>query len=81
MLNYQILDSNAQDHFQHVHVHVHFENEQMTKLSNEQLKTWKISIKANLLSRLKLMYFSNPFGVTFILDLNFPSFCLIRCAS
>ena len=53
----------------------------LTKLSNEDLRNWKLSIKLNLLLILRLIYFYNPFGMTFILRLNLPSSCIIRCES
>ena len=39
----------------------------LTKLSNEEFKIWKLLIKIKLLLMLKLISFSNPFGMTFIL--------------
>ena len=53
----------------------------LTKLSNEKLRNWKLSIKLNLLLIAKLIYFSNSFGITFTLTLNLPSFCIIRWES
>ena len=46
---------------------------QKTKLSNEELKNWKLSVKINLLLMSKAIYFSNPFGMTFILKLIFSN--------
>ena len=53
----------------------------LTKLSNEELRNWKLSIKCNSLLIVKLIYFSNPFGKRFILRLNLPSSCRIRWES
>ena len=53
----------------------------LTKLSYEELRNRKLSIKLNLLLMPKLIYFSNPFGLTFILRLNLFSSCMIRCES
>ena len=50
----------------------------LTKLSNEELKNWKLSIKTNLLLMLQLIYFSNLFRMIFILRLNLPSSCIIK---
>ena len=52
----------------------------LTELSNEEHKNLKISIKLNLLL-LNLIYFSNPFDKTFILQLNFSSSYVIRWES
>ena len=35
-------------------------------------------MKLNLLLIVKLIYFSDPFAITFILKLNLPSSCIIR---
>ena len=51
----------------------------LTKISNEELGNWKLSIKLNSLLILKLIYIFNPFGMTFILRLNLPSSCIVRC--
>ena len=51
----------------------------LTRLSNEELRNWKLTIKRNLLLILNLIYFSNPFVMTFILRLNLPR--MIRCES
>ena len=51
----------------------------LTKIINEELGNWKLSIKLNLLLILKLIYIFNPFGMTFILRLNLPSSCIVRC--
>ena len=53
----------------------------LTRLSNEELRNWKLTIKRNLLLILNLIYFSNPFFMTFILRLNLPSSWMIRCES
>ena len=45
----------------------------LTKLSIEEIKNLKLSIKLNLLLIPKLTYFYNPFGMTFILRLNLPN--------
>ena len=50
----------------------------LPKLSNEEYRNWKLPIKPNLLLILKFIYFSNPFGMTFILRLNLPSSCIIK---
>ena len=52
----------------------------VTKLSNEKLRNWKLPIKLSLLI-VKPMYFSNLFGLTFILRLNLPRSCIIRWES
>ena len=49
----------------------------LTKLCNEELRNLKLSIKLNLLLILKLVYFSNPFGI----KLNFPTSYIIRWES
>ena len=41
----------------------------LTKLSDEELKNWKLAIKLNLLLMVKHINFSNPFSITFILRL------------
>ena len=53
----------------------------LTKLSNEILRNWKLSIKLSLFLTLKLIYFSNPFSMIIILRLNFLNSCIIRCES
>ena len=53
----------------------------LTKLSGEVHKNLKLSIKLNLLQMVKLVHFSNPFGMTFILRLNLPSSYIIRWES
>ena len=53
----------------------------LTKLSNEKLRNWKLSIKLSLFLTLKLIYFSNPFSMIIILRLNFLNSCIIRCES
>ena len=50
----------------------------LTKLSNKESRNCKLSIKFNLLLVVKLMHFSNPFGIIFVLTLNLPSSCLRR---
>ena len=50
----------------------------LTKLSNKESRNWKLSIKFNSLLLVKLMHFSNPFDITFVLRLNLTSSCLIR---
>ena len=47
-----------------------------TKLFNEELRNWKLSIKINLLLTVKFTYCSNPFRMMFISILNFPTFCM-----
>ena len=41
----------------------------LTKLSDEELRNWKLAIKLNLLLMVKHINFSNPFSITFILRL------------
>ena len=41
----------------------------LTKLSDQELRNWKLAIKLNLLSMVKHINFSNPFSITFILRL------------
>ena len=53
----------------------------LSQTLNGELKNWKLSIKANLLLMLKLIYFYNPFVMTFILKLNFSSSCIGRWES
>ena len=48
-------------------------------LNYEKDKNWKLSININLSLRLKLIYFSIWFGMTFILKLNLSSSCIIKC--
>ena len=55
---YEILDSNTWNNFL---------SKFLAKLSNEELWNWKLSIKLSLLLTQNLIYFSNPFGMTFIL--------------
>ena len=43
----------------------------------KKLINWKLSIKGNLLLMLKLMYFSDSFGMTFISKSNSPRFYII----
>ena len=45
----------------------------------KNLKIGSYQKKINLLLMLKLMYFSNPFGMTFTLKLYLPVSCIIRC--
>ena len=52
----------------------------LTELSNEEHKNLKLSIKLNLLL-LNLIYFSNPFDKTFILQLDFSISYIIRWES
>ena len=49
----------------------------LTKLSNEELRNWKLLKKLNLLI-VKLIYFYNLFCITFILRLNLPNSSIIR---
>ena len=53
----------------------------LTNLSDEEHSNWKLSIKLNLLLMIKLKYFSNPLGITYLLRLNLPSSCMIRWES
>ena len=41
----------------------------LTKLSDQELRNWKLAIKLNLLLMVKHINFSNPFSITFILRL------------
>ena len=66
---YQILDSNTQNH-----LYLNFYLIYLMK--NLEIRGYQI--KVNLLLVLKLIYFSNPFGMAFILRLNLPSSCIIR---
>ena len=51
----------------------------LTKLFNEEIKKWKLAAKINSLFMLQLVYFSNPFGMTFISKLNLASSSITRC--
>ena len=62
-------------------VHSAFLLKFLIKISNEELRNQKLLIKLNLLLMLKLIYFSNPFRMTFILRLNLPSSWIIRWES
>ena len=66
---YQILDSNTQNN-----LYLNFYLIYLMK--NLEIRGYQI--KVNLLLVLKLIYFSNPFGMAFILRLNLPSSCIIR---
>ena len=66
---YQILDSNTQNH-----LYLNFYLIYLMK--NLEIRGYQI--KVNLLLVLKLIYFSNPFGMAFILRLNLSSSCIIR---
>ena len=66
---YQILGSNTQNH-----LYLNFYLIYLMK--NLEIRGYQI--KVNLLLVLKLIYFSNPFGMAFILRLNLPSSCIIR---
>ena len=50
----------------------------LTKLFNKEVRKWKPLVKINLLLTVKPIYFSNPFGITFILRLNLLNSWIIR---
>ena len=50
----------------------------LTKLSYEELRNRKLSIKPDLILMVKLIKCSNPFSKTIILRLNLPSSCITR---
>ena len=55
-----------------------------TKLSTEELKNWKLSIDINVFLTIKLICFSNWFGIifnSFGIRLYLPSSCIIQDGS
>ena len=53
----------------------------LTKQSTEELRHWMLSIKLKLLLIVRIIYFSDQSGITFILRLNLPSSCIMRWES